>query len=97
MTDGQIRSSSVGAVAVAETNPDVVYVAALGHPYGPNDERGVFKSADGGTTWKKVLFRSNRVGAVDLVIDRNDPDVLFASVWEVDISNQAPGHSSAVR
>ncbi|WP_235298213.1 VPS10 domain-containing protein [Portibacter marinus] len=136
VTDGQITSSSVGAVAVAETNPDIVYigmgevqlrgsitqgdgvykskdggktwrhlgleetqaiarirvhptnpdivyVAALGHPYGDNEERGVFKSVDGGNTWKKVLYESPKAGAVDLIIDRTNPDVLYASTWQV--------------
>lgn len=136
VTDGQLTSSSVGAVAVAETNPDIVYigmgevqlrgsitqgdgvyktsdggktwrhlglketqavaririhptnpnivyVAALGHPYGDNEERGVFRSIDGGNTWDKVLYVSPKAGAVDLIIDRNNPKVLFASTWEV--------------
>ncbi len=136
VTDGQIRSSSVGAVAVSESNPDViyigmgetqlrgnimqgdgvykstdagktwkhmglgdthaisrirvhpsnpgvVYVASLGHPFGPNAERGVFKSTDGGKTWRKVLFRSNKAGAVDVCFDPSDPRVMFAAIWEV--------------
>ena len=136
VTDGQISCSSIGAVAVAETNPDVVYigggetelrgsitqgdgvyksvdggktwrhmglretqaisrirvhptdpnivyVTALGHPYGENDERGVFRSTDGGNTWKKVLFVSPRAGGADLVIDRRNPKVLYASTWQV--------------
>src|SRR6185436_3586407 len=126
VTDGQIKSSSVGAVAIAESSPDtvyigmgeacirgnimqgdgvykssdagktwkhaglgetqviarisvhptdanLVYVAAFGHPAGPNDERGVFRSKDGGKTWQRILFRNNRTGAIDLVIDRNNP------------------------
>lgn len=136
VTDGQVTSSSVGAVAVAETNPDVVYigmgetqlrgsitqgdgvykttdggktwshlglsetqaisririhptnenivyVAALGHPYGNNEERGVFKSTDGGETWKKVLYVSDKAGATDLIIDSNNPNTLYASTWQV--------------
>lgn len=136
VTDGQLHSSSVGAVAVAESNPDVVYlgmgetelrasilegdgmykstdagktwrhiglddtqtisriridprnpnvvfVAALGHPYAPNEQRGVFRSRDGGETWERILFRSNLAGAVDLVMDPHDPNVLYASLWEV--------------
>ena len=136
VTDGQISSSSIGAVAVAETNPDVifigggetqlrgsitqgdgvykssdggetwrhvglrdtqaiaririhpvnpdiVYVAALGHPYGDNEERGVFRSRDGGATWERVLFVSPLAGAADLIIDRTNPDVLYASIWQV--------------
>jgi photosystem II stability/assembly factor-like uncharacterized protein len=136
VTDGQITSSSIGAVAVAETNPDIVYigggetqlrgsitqgdgvykstdggktwrdlglketqaisririhptnpnivyVAALGHPYGDNEERGVFRSTDGGNTWEKVLYVSDKAGAADLIIDRTNPKVLYASTWQV--------------
>ncbi len=136
VTDGQLTSSSVGAVAVAETNPDVVYigmgevqlrgsitqgdgvykstdggknwrhlgleetqaisrirvhptnpdivyVAALGHPYGENEERGVYRSTDGGNNWEKVLYVSDKAGAVDLIIDRTNPEVLYASTWQV--------------
>jgi photosystem II stability/assembly factor-like uncharacterized protein len=136
VTDGQVTSSSVGAVAVAETNPDIVYigmgevqlrgsitqgdgvykssdggktwrhlglqetqavsririhptnpdivyVAALGHPYGDNEERGVFRSKDGGNTWEKVLYVSDKAGAVDLIIDRTNPKVLYATTWQV--------------
>jgi len=136
VTDGQLRSSSVGAVAVAESDPDVVYigmgevqlranvlqgdgvyrsgdggrswthlglaetqaisrvridpgdpdrvyVAALGHPFGTNEERGVFRTTDGGQSWDRVLYRDDRTGAVDLVLDPNDPQVLYASLWEV--------------
>jgi photosystem II stability/assembly factor-like uncharacterized protein len=136
VTDGQISSSSIGAVAVAETNPDivyigggetqlrgsitqgdgvyktvdggktwrhlglretqaiarirvhptnpdVVYVAALGHPYGDNEERGVFRSTDGGNTWKKVLYVSPKAGAADLIIDRTNPKIIYATTWQV--------------
>ncbi len=136
VTDGQVTSSSVGAVAVAETqpdvvyigmgevqlrgsitqgdgvykssdagatwkhigledtqaiaririhptNPDIVYVAALGHPYGENEQRGVFRSTNGGASWEKILYVSPKAGAVDLIIDRNNPEVLYATTWEV--------------
>ncbi len=136
VTDGQINSSSVGAVAVAETNPDIVYigmgetqlrgsitqgdgvyksedggkkwrhlglketqsisririhptnpdivfVAALGHPYGDNEERGVFRSKDGGNTWQKVLYVGANTGAADLVIDKMNPKILYATTWQV--------------
>ena len=55
------------------TNPDIVYVAALGHAFGPNDERGVFRTQDGGKTWKKVLYKNPNVGAIDLTIDPANP------------------------
>ncbi len=136
VTDGQIKSSSIGAVAVAETNPDIVYigggetqlrgsitqgegvykstdggknwrdlglketqaisrirvhptnpdivyVAALGHPYGENEQRGVFRSVDGGNHWQKILYVSDRAGAADLIIDRTNPKILYASTWQV--------------
>jgi photosystem II stability/assembly factor-like uncharacterized protein len=136
VTDGQINSSSVGAVAVAETNPDIVYigmgetqlrgsitqgdgvyksedggkkwrhlglketqsisririhptnpdivfVAALGHPYGDNEERGVFRSKDGGNTWQKVLYVGANTGAADLIIDKTNPKILYATTWQV--------------
>lgn len=135
VTDGQITSSSVGAVAVSEsqpdvvfigmgescirgnimpgdgvyrspdggqtwthvgfrdteaiskirihpTNPNIVFVAAFGDYHGPSEERGVFKSTDGGTTWKRVLFRDARTGAVDLSLDRRNPNVMYAALWE---------------
>ncbi len=135
VTDGQIHSSSVGAVAVAEsnpnvvfigmgeaclrgnimqgdgvyksadagktwthvgladthaiskirihpTNPDVVYVAAFGHPPAANAERGVYRSRDGGKTWQKVLFRDGKTGAIDLSIDVTNPNVIYAALWE---------------
>ncbi len=136
VTDGQVRSSSVGAVAVAESSPDIVYigmgetelrgsvmqgdgvyksvdvgktwkhvgladtqtisriridprdpnivfVAALGHPFGRNQERGVFRSTDGGSSWKRVLYRNDHAGAIDLAMDAKNPQVLFASIWDV--------------
>jgi photosystem II stability/assembly factor-like uncharacterized protein len=135
VTDGQIGSSSVGAVAVSESNPDVVYigmgegcirgnimpgdgvykstnagqtwtrigfensdaiarvrihptnhdivfVASFGKFSGPSDERGVYKSSDGGKTWKRVLYRDTKTGAVDVSIDRRNPNVMYASLWE---------------
>jgi photosystem II stability/assembly factor-like uncharacterized protein len=135
VTDGQIKSSSVGALAVSESNPDVVYlgmgetelrgnimqgdgvyktidagktwknvgltdtqaiarvrihpanpdivyVAAFGHPYGPNAERGVFRTKDGGKTWQKVLYRNDHAGAVDLCFDPRNPNVLYAAIWD---------------
>lgn len=135
VTDGQIRSASVGAVAVSETNPDLVYigmgetcirgnimpgdgvyrstdagktwthvgfseshgiakirihpanpqivfVASFGKYSVPSAERGVFKSTDGGRTWRKVLYRDEKTGAVDISIDRNNPNVMYAALWE---------------
>ena len=136
VTDGQIKSSSVGAVAVSESNPDIVYlgmgetelrgnimqgdgvykstdagktwqhvgltdtqaisriridpsnpdivyVAALGHPYGPNAERGVFRTRDGGKTWQKIHYKDEHAGAEDLALDPHNSQVIYASIWDV--------------
>ena len=80
---GLKETQAVARIRIHPTNPDLVYVAALGHPYGENEERGVFRSSDGGTTWEKVLYVSPKAGAADLIIDRNNPEVLYATTWEV--------------
>ena len=72
----------IGAVAIDPRDANVVYVAALGHAYAPNSERGVFKTADGGATWTKVLFKDDNTGARDLSIDPQNPDVVYASLWQ---------------
>ena len=135
VTDGQIQSASVGAVAVSETNPDVVYigtgetcirgniipgdgvylstdggktwtrvgftgsdgiakirihptnpqivfVASFGKYSVPSTERGVYKSTDGGQTWRRVLYRDDKTGAIDVAIDRHNPNVIYAALWE---------------
>ena len=71
----------IGKVIVHPSNPDVVYVAALGHAYGANPDRGVFRSRNGGASWEKVLFKSNDVGAIDLAFDPGDPQVIYATLW----------------
>ncbi|HQR35779.1 MAG TPA: hypothetical protein PLK30_23780 [Blastocatellia bacterium] len=75
-------SHHVARIIVHPANPDVVYVAAMGHLFSPNEERGVFKTTDGGKTWKRVLYVNDRTGAIDLVINRNDPNVLYAAMYE---------------
>lgn len=72
----------VGRLIVHPTNPDIVLVAGLGHPYGANEERGVFKTVDGGKTWKKVLYINHNTGAIQVEFDPNNPDVIFADMWE---------------
>ncbi|MBA0086386.1 MAG: glycosyl hydrolase, partial [Acidobacteria bacterium Pan2503] len=72
----------VGAVIVHPANPDIVFVAALGHAYGPNTDRGVFRTRDGGKTWDKVLYLDDRTGAIDVVFDPQNPHILFAAMWE---------------
>ncbi len=73
----------ISKVRIHPTNPDVVYVGALGHAFGPNLQRGVFRSKDGGKTWEHSLYKSENAGAADLVIDPSNPRVLFASIWQV--------------
>ncbi|MGH9727244.1 MAG: VPS10 domain-containing protein [Candidatus Acidiferrales bacterium] len=89
-------TSQIGKVLIDPRNPDLVYVAAIGHPYGPNEERGVFRSEDGGQTWKKILFVNDKTGAADLVADPRDPRIMYASTWQVlrmpwDIDEVGPG------
>ncbi|HEY2016281.1 MAG TPA: hypothetical protein VGH38_22410, partial [Bryobacteraceae bacterium] len=71
----------IAKILVDPKKPDLVYVAALGHVYGPNDERGVFRSTDGGQNWQKVLFTNPKVGAVDLAFDPADSKVIYATLW----------------
>ena len=72
----------IGKIAIHPTDPDTVYVAALGHAYGPNSQRGVFRSRDGGKSWQQVLFRSEKAGAIDITMDPQNPQILYASFWE---------------
>ena len=72
----------VGRLVVHPSDPDVVFVAGLGHPYGPNEERGVFRTTDGGRTWEKVLYVDHNTGAIQVEFDPTNPEVLFADLWE---------------
>jgi photosystem II stability/assembly factor-like uncharacterized protein len=69
-------------LAIDPKNPDRIFVAVAGHPYGPNEERGVFRSLDGGKTFEKVLYRDDNVGASDVLIDPGNPQVVYATLWE---------------
>lgn len=80
---GLADTRHIGKVRVHPRNPERVYVAALGHAFGPNEERGVFRSLNGGRDWEKVLYVSEKAGAVDLSIDERNPDVMYAATWEV--------------
>ena len=80
---GLEETQSIAKIRVHPTNPDIVYVAALGHPYGENPERGVFKSIDGGKSWNKVLYKSSKSGAIDLIMDPKNPEILYATIWQV--------------
>jgi len=81
-SSGLSDTRHIGRVVIHPANPDVVYVAAVGHLWGSNAERGVFKTADGGLTWKKVLYVDDNSGATDLVMDPQDPDTLFAATYQ---------------
>ena len=88
----------IAKIRIHPQNPDLVYVAALGHAWGPNEERGLFRSADGGQTWEKILFRSNRAGTIDLSMDPNNPRILYCAFWEAqrspfNLNSGGPGSS----
>ncbi|MBV9773317.1 MAG: glycosyl hydrolase, partial [Gemmatimonadetes bacterium] len=80
---GLTETQAVSRIRVHPTDCDRVYVSALGHTYGRNAERGVFRTTDGGKSWSKTLFRGDSVGAVDLALDPRDPQTLYAGLWEV--------------
>jgi photosystem II stability/assembly factor-like uncharacterized protein len=88
LRDGQ----QIPQIAVDPRNPDHLLVAVAGHPYGPNEERGVFRSTDGGTTFEKVLYKDENTGAADVQIDPAHPDVAYASLWE---ARQGPWENAA--
>lgn len=75
-------SQHIGAIIVDPKNPDIAFVAALGHAYGPNSERGIFRTTDGGKSWTKVLYKDDKTGAIDVVFDPNNSNILYASLWE---------------
>jgi len=86
----------IASVIIHPRNPDIVLVAALGHAYGPNPERGVFRTTDGGKTWEKVLYKDDKTGAIDVVFDPNNPNVVFAALYEAQrtpwsLSSGGPG------
>ena len=78
LRDGQ----QIPQLAVDSKNPDRIFVAVAGHPYGPNEERGVYRSVDGGKTFEKVLYRDENVGASDVQIDPSNPQIIYAALWE---------------
>ncbi|HEY7700326.1 MAG TPA: sialidase, partial [Vicinamibacteria bacterium] len=82
---GLTDTGRIGRVVIHPTNPDVVYAAAMGHSYGPQPDRGVFRTTDGGATWKKVLFVDENTGCSDLAMDPNNPRILFAGMWQLEI------------
>ncbi len=77
-------AGQIGAIKAHPENPDLVYLAALGHPFGNNPQRGVFRSKDGGDNWEKVLFASDSTGAVDLELNPENPDEIYAALWRAE-------------
>ncbi|HSK08226.1 MAG TPA: hypothetical protein VK911_01520, partial [Vicinamibacterales bacterium] len=78
---GLRETGQIGALKIHPTDPNTVYVAALGQPFGPNPDRGVFKTTDGGRSWRKVLFINDRTGAVSLAMNPANPDEIYAGAW----------------
>jgi photosystem II stability/assembly factor-like uncharacterized protein len=72
----------ISRILISPSNPEVVYVAAVGHAFGPNEERGVFMTSDGGKTWQKTLYIDNEHGASDIDVDPNNPNILYAGMWK---------------
>lgn len=79
---GLADTSQISRVRLHPRDPETVYVAALGHVYGRNEERGVFRSRDGGKNWEKILYRDSTTGAIDLILDPSNPRIIYASLWE---------------
>ncbi len=79
---GLQQTKHIGRICIHPNDPDLVYVAALGDAFGPNEDRGVFRSRDGGRTWQKILYRGPDAGAVDLSLDPTNPRMLYAAFWQ---------------
>ena len=75
----------IGRIVIHPRDPDVVYAAALGHSYAPSQERGLYRTTDGGTTWQKVLFVDENTGAYELIMDPSNPRKLVATTWQIDL------------
>ncbi len=73
----------IGRIRIHPKNPDIAYVAAIGHLWAGNDERGVFRTMDGGKTWKKILFRDKDTGANDIILDPSNPNIIYATFWQI--------------
>ncbi|MBS1507766.1 MAG: glycoside hydrolase [Bacteroidetes bacterium] len=85
-------AQQIGGLAIDPTNENIVFVAALGHPYGANTERGVYRSKDGGNTWERVLYKDENTGAVQVTIDPHNPNIVFADLWA---ARQGPWENGA--
>ncbi|MFN8862475.1 MAG: WD40/YVTN/BNR-like repeat-containing protein, partial [Gemmatimonadaceae bacterium] len=79
---GLKETQYIARVRIHPTNPDIVYVGALGHVFGPNKERGVYRTTDGGKTWKQILFRNDSTGVADMILDPSNPSVIYVSFWQ---------------
>jgi photosystem II stability/assembly factor-like uncharacterized protein len=90
LRDGQ----QIPMIAIDSRNPNRLYVAVLGHPYGPNAERGIFRSTDGGRTFEKVLYRDENTGGIDVVVDASNPQTVYAALWE---ARQGPWENGVFR
>ncbi len=75
-------SQQIGQVVIDPKDPNRLFVAALGHPYGPNTERGIFRSTDGGTTFERVLYKDENTGATDVILDPSNPNIVYAALWQ---------------
>jgi photosystem II stability/assembly factor-like uncharacterized protein len=84
---GLEHTGRIGRIVVHPTNPDIVYAAALGHTYGPQQERGIYKTTDGGKTWNRILFVDEHTGAADFALDPKNPDRLLAAMWSIHINS----------
>ncbi len=82
---GLENTGRISRVLIHPTNPEIVYVAALGHAYGPQPERGIYRTMDGGKSWERVLFVNDSTGASDLVMDPTNPRILFAGMWQLEL------------
>ena len=80
---GLEKGGQIGRIEIHPQNPDVVYAAVLGNPFAPNPERGVYRTPDGGKNWERVLYVNEKTGAMDLVMDPNNPRILYAGMWQV--------------
>jgi len=83
---GLRESRHIGRMMIHPKNPDIVFVAAMGHMYGPNSERGIFRTTDGGKTWEKVLYKDDKTGGIDLSIAPGNPNIIYAALWEANRS-----------
>ncbi len=90
--DGLRDGQQIGQLAIDPKDPDRVFVAVEGHPYGPNEERGLYRTLDGGKTFKRVLFVSNRTGASEVQVDPKHPNIVFAGMWD---RQEAPWENGA--